>query len=339
MQIVVSFWIVLWMLLRRLVAGKIPWRCYEFAWLLLAARLLLPASLSLSVQWLPPVAVPGARLQSSASQLWPLVRMAGAMFMAIPFAVQQVRFWREQRSIQRESEETFFDVPQRPFFRKVQIFYSSQITTPMTYGWIRPVILLPVPSPKREKSNPYVLLHEWYHVRRLDVLKKGFVLLAVLWNWFNPFAWLLLGELSRDLELCCDACALREANREARAQYAHLLVDCQQKMRSPVLMFHGGNTQERVVAIMKQKSKSRIGAAVIGSFVGILFVLTLFVKPNAVSVPNVRGLSFFEADSLLEEKGFSFAAEADNINLIGKSSKEAQIWLEQHALSAVVEHK
>jgi carboxyl-terminal processing protease len=76
---------------------------------------------------------------------------------------------------------------------------------PMTWGWLRPVILLPDEAIQwtRERRQ-MVLLHELAHIQRSDfaVQLLGQVSRAI--HWFNPLAWWALGRLRIEQERACD---------------------------------------------------------------------------------------------------------------------------------------
>ena len=57
--------------------------------------------------------------------------------------------------------------------RYVQIRQSDMISAPLTYGIIRPVILLPKQTDWSDKNRlRYILMHEFVHIRRFDTLTK-----------------------------------------------------------------------------------------------------------------------------------------------------------------------
>ncbi len=75
----------------------------------------------------------------------------------------------------------------------------------MTYGVLRPVILLPqtVRSWPAERLRS-VLMHELAHVRRLDWLWQSLVNLACSLHWFNPLAWIGAHCLRTEAESAAD---------------------------------------------------------------------------------------------------------------------------------------
>lgn len=90
--------------------------------------------------------------------------------------------------------------------RKITIWMSEKVTTPMTFGFLKPVILLPVSalSQLTTKQVEALIVHEFYHIKRNDYLVNIFTTLCELILFFNPFARLLLSHIRKERENCCD---------------------------------------------------------------------------------------------------------------------------------------
>jgi len=71
-------------------------------------------------------------------------------------------------------------------------FESELIAVPLTVGWLRPKILLPLKWREldREKLDA-VLAHEGAHVRRRDGLVAALAGINRCIFWFHPLAWWL----------------------------------------------------------------------------------------------------------------------------------------------------
>jgi len=90
--------------------------------------------------------------------------------------------------------------------KKVTIHVSDKISVPITAGFIRPMILLPVAMVNNlsiEQAES-VLLHELAHIKRHDYLMNIFQRIMESILFFNPFVWLLSKEICREREYCCD---------------------------------------------------------------------------------------------------------------------------------------
>ncbi len=82
---------------------------------------------------------------------------------------------------------------------------SELIAVPLTVGWLRPKILLPMEWREwdREKWDA-VLTHEGAHVRRRDGLVSALAGINRCIFWFHPLAWMLERRLRLLAELACD---------------------------------------------------------------------------------------------------------------------------------------
>ncbi len=113
---------------------------------------------------------------------------------------------------------------------KSSCFESSWISVPMTVGWMRPKILLPVSwrqwSPPKLES---VLAHEEAHVRRADWVIGIMARLNRCMFWFHPLAWWLDRHIAALAEQACDDSAL--AVVADRQQYAEALLDMARAVR------------------------------------------------------------------------------------------------------------
>ena len=92
----------------------------------------------------------------------------------------------------------------------VRICSSGKFPIPMTWGVIRPIIILPTDA---ETWTPATLratlLHEIAHVRRFDFLTQLIAELACAINWFNPLVWMAARSLRSDAELAADEAVVR----------------------------------------------------------------------------------------------------------------------------------
>ena len=92
--------------------------------------------------------------------------------------------------------------------RKIpEIALSENISSPAVFGVFRPVLVLPAVGIYRlsQKRTEHILLHEFAHIKRGDLLVNTFYMLLQIVYWFNPLLWLLRRRLQHLRELCCDA--------------------------------------------------------------------------------------------------------------------------------------
>jgi beta-lactamase regulating signal transducer with metallopeptidase domain len=93
----------------------------------------------------------------------------------------------------------------------VRPWLSSLVDTPMTLGYLKPVILLPVAminhlTPQQVEA---ILIHELAHIHRKDYLFQLLVSAVEGLFFFNPFCRLLVRHLKKERENCCDDLVLQ----------------------------------------------------------------------------------------------------------------------------------
>lgn len=112
--------------------------------------------------------------------------------------------------------------------KKVQIWLSSLIDTPVTLGVFKPVILLPVAAINHLslKQAEAIILHELNHIRRNDYLVNLLISCVDVVMFFNPFARSLTNIIRKERENCCDDMVLQF--RYEPATYARALLSLEQ---------------------------------------------------------------------------------------------------------------
>ena len=81
----------------------------------------------------------------------------------------------------------------------------AEVPVPMTWGWRRPVIVLPPVSADWPNARlRSVLLHEMAHVKRRDWPGHRLADFACAVYWFHPLVWLTARRLRTESELACD---------------------------------------------------------------------------------------------------------------------------------------
>jgi beta-lactamase regulating signal transducer with metallopeptidase domain len=98
--------------------------------------------------------------------------------------------------------------------RRVRLLRGERASMPMTWGWLRPVILLPADAECWDADRRrHVLLHELAHVRRLDGLTQWIAHACCAAYWFHPLCWLAARRMRVERERACDDVVLRAGVR------------------------------------------------------------------------------------------------------------------------------
>lgn len=155
---------------------------------------------------------------------------------------------------------------------------SDKISTPLTFGIWRPVILMPKNTDwENTQQLEYILMHEYIHIRRYDALSKLLGTYAICVHWFNPFVWIMYILFNRDVEISCDEHVVRCFGENAKSVYAKILIQMEEQrsnirtylpLGSGFLFKIGDNAmEERITAIMKIKKKSLSAAVLAAGFI------------------------------------------------------------------------
>jgi murein DD-endopeptidase MepM/ murein hydrolase activator NlpD len=184
--------------------------------------------------------------------------------------------------------------------RSVQIRFSSTVSFPLVFGWLRPVILLPDSAKdwpvERRRA---ILLHELSHIRRYDNLSQIIATVAAIVYWFNPLAWIALRRLKTDRELACDDRVLGTGVLPS-AYAGHLLAVIQNLRKSSLKLksmtaMAAPNLEQRMVNILTKHDQNRKSLTKY-NLIGL--VLTALLIVAVCSLGSVIG---FAADNLPTE--------------------------------------
>jgi beta-lactamase regulating signal transducer with metallopeptidase domain len=107
--------------------------------------------------------------------------------------------------------------------RPVTLLRSDAPTIPLTWGFLRPAVLVPAEAEGwTEARRRAVLLHEVAHVARHDCLTQMLASVACALYWPHPGAWWAAARMRVEREMACDDLALARGVRP-REYAGHLL--------------------------------------------------------------------------------------------------------------------
>ncbi len=155
----------------------------------------------------------------------------------------------------------------------VTLLQASESLMPVTWGWWRPVVLLPAeaadwPSQRRR----LVLVHELAHVRRRDCLTQMVASLVCALFWLNPLVWLASRRMCVERERACDDLVLNSHYKAS--DYASELLAIARAFRparlaAGIAMARSAQLRGRIAALVDPARARRLrpwsAAAIIGS--------------------------------------------------------------------------
>src|SRR3984957_5358635 len=123
-----------------------------------------------------------------------------------------------------EIAEAFRPLAERLHVGRSRLLVLSGATSPATFGWIRPTIVLPDVCLEQDRSElEDILRHELHHVRRWDFVWNGFAVACRALVFFHPAAWYAVRRMQFDRELACDLAVVADSPK-GRAKYAECLI-------------------------------------------------------------------------------------------------------------------
>lgn len=94
--------------------------------------------------------------------------------------------------------------------RKVRVYINNNFKTPLTFGILRPKIILQDHILADEKLLAHVLIHELMHIKKFHILLNHLVNIVACIYWYNPLLWLSLKYIDQDIEINCDKLVVQQ---------------------------------------------------------------------------------------------------------------------------------
>jgi beta-lactamase regulating signal transducer with metallopeptidase domain len=246
--------------------------------------------------------------------------------------------FRRLRRYRRESRPlSGVELPPWMAGRPIPQIRLADITSPVTFGALRPVVLVPArfPALPAEAQNA-ILSHELLHVARRDWLftVAEEIVRAVLW--FHPAIWWLLAEIQLAREQAVDAEVVRLT--QAREEYVDALLAIAGARLEPDLVpaplfLRRRHLKQRVVSLLEEvrMSKTRLISALAAGlcilFAACWFAAATFPLSAAPQVVNdAAGVSVDTGGAaLLHRAGVAYPESARAKGVQGTVTLEVQL--------------
>ena len=165
--------------------------------------------------------------------------------------------------------------------RPVPIWISDLITSPVTIGFLKPIILIPLAAINHltPQQLEAVLLHELSHIKRHDYLINLVITFIRTILYYNPFVKLFVKAIERERERSCDEMVMQFQYDPRGYASALLMIEKNNFISKPMLIAAGGRKNDllyRVERILGIEKKSLFSFnRVAGLFAGLLCVIAL----------------------------------------------------------------
>ncbi|QQS40397.1 MAG: ankyrin repeat domain-containing protein [Acidobacteriota bacterium] len=203
--------------------------------------------------------------------------------------------------------------------RPVEVLFHEDIRSPVTYGLLRPVVMMPVDARGwAEADLRRAIVHELEHIRRGDWATQLAARSVCAFYWFHPLVWMAWRKLCLEAERACDDAVVQNSEH---VEYADQLVALSQQLSEartrPVLsMASRSDLSRRVTALLDTgQRRGRAGLVAAAASVVIATALVFSVGPlHAVAQSVTSTASTFndgsaEKDSPLDRALFAAAEE------------------------------
>ena len=109
---------------------------------------------------------------------------------------------------------------------KVDILYSTKISSPSLCGFIKPKILIPVNVAKNvcNEEFKYIIMHELIHLKYKDIFISWIINLLSVIYWFNPILLYSFHKMRQDCEISCDNQVISYLDKDENIQYGNSII-------------------------------------------------------------------------------------------------------------------
>jgi beta-lactamase regulating signal transducer with metallopeptidase domain len=206
--------------------------------------------------------------------------------------------------------------------KRVFVYISELVTSPVTIGYLKPVILLPVAalsnlSPRQVEA---ILLHELSHIRRYDYLVNFIVSIISTFLYFNPFVKQFIRAIEEERENCCDQLVLQFGYDQLGYASALLTLEQLSATRHTLVLGATGknyllNRIEKIVGMEKKKGVRK------NQFAGLLAALLCIVVFNSILIIK---------DKKQNNNSYAFVDFASPFNLFDENNSKADYLAPAH---------
>ena len=198
--------------------------------------------------------------------------------------------------------------------KKVLVYLSDLVKSPMTIGYIKPIILLPVAALNSLSTQQVeaILLHELSHIRRYDYLINLIISIINTILYFNPFVKQFMQTIEEERENCCDQLVLQFGYD--KVSYASALLSLEKMSARQRVLALGATGKkyllsriEKIVGMEQKKgfSRNQFAGMVAALFCIVIFNSFLIIREKKQSIHSFAYETFANPFSFSNEDGSS----------------------------------
>lgn len=219
----------------------------------------------------------------------------GSSFDAVFDTVSQscVVFFRDGKTEDTELNNILDEICTDKEKRNIKIVQTAAVEIPCCIGIFEKRILIPDKKYSREELH-YIILHEYTHLDNKDILTIQLINILCIVFWWNPFVYILKGDMYQSIEIRCDQTVTKKLKSAERGNYLAVILkeykaSVQEKEfrkpagAMPLFEDHSDHLIERFRLVAEGKqSGSRIGRILVPVIAVALLVLSysLILQPR-----------------------------------------------------------
>ena len=217
--------------------------------------------------------------------------------------------WKQHR-VEPHVAKAYEQIPKR---RAARLLKSSKTVGPISFGIVRPTIVIPASLCEPENSNAlrHALRHEQVHVDRYDAVGHALINLALPILYFNPFYWYLRSQVAFCRELIADDVA---AGHSHKKDYVHELIKMLRNSKTPNFTTLGALgmfrlqtpfTRRMTMLLSRKEQLQRKANSVFRVSISVLALSCVigisWFTPNSIAADKVPSLPNDEPSKILDQ--------------------------------------
>lgn len=167
-------------------------------------------------------------------------------------AVRQIR--RDRTRAPHEIEDSVRAIAKRfGVERAIRVFMAARASVPAAFGWLRPVLLVPVSAMTGLGPDALraILAHEVAHIARHDFAVNCLQSALEVLLFYHPAVWWVSRRIREEREVCCDAMAVELCGDPVR--YSRALLALEEGRQRYTLAANGGSLKHRVERLLLEE--------------------------------------------------------------------------------------
>lgn len=234
-------------------------------------------------------------LQTSPYNVFFIIWLMGALVIATSIILCNFRFYYRLKDkeyiMHRDIIEVVEDCKNRMSVNKTfRVAESNSFKSPILVGNFTPTLIFPKNIFKGldHKELEYIILHEFAHYKRKDILVNWVTVILQVLHWFNPIIWYAFYKMRQDREVACDAYVLSHLKPEEHKGYGLTIITMLQNISFSLSV-------PQITSFSSQKSHIKDRISMIASFNKELRSmqikkLIIFILLACILLTNGRGM-------------------------------------------------